>query len=170
MTCLTHEERVRRWIARCTLTESGCWVWPGATFRKGYGNVSVLNPDGTRRNAGLHRVVYEALVGPIPAGLVLDHLCRTPACCNPAHLEPVTQRINLLRGETIPAARAAVTHCPRGHEYTVENTRVSSRNQRYCRACGRINDKARYRLCIAETNERRRVDGAPALLTNQERA
>ena len=91
-----------------------------------------------------HRVIWTAERGPIPAGLDIDHLCRTRACCNPDHLEPVTRQVNLLRGETTTAARAAITHCPRGHEYTPENTRTSKLGQRECRECRRALNRAYY--------------------------
>lgn len=73
---------------------SGCWVYAGELNRNGYGRVWV---EGERRMA--HIAAYEALVGPVPEGLVLDHLCRVRCCCNPHHLEPVTVRENTLRGE-----------------------------------------------------------------------
>lgn len=70
-----------------------CWLWKGAINEHGYGH---MRSEG--RFVRPHRVAYELLVGPVPEGLVLDHLCRTPACVNPAHLEPVTQSENLKRG------------------------------------------------------------------------
>ncbi|TDD77726.1 HNH endonuclease [Actinomadura rubrisoli] len=93
-------------------------------------------PDGERKNVVVHRFVYESLVGPIPEGLVLDHLCRVRACCNPAHLEPVTDRVNILRGASITAANARKTHCDHGHEFTSQNT-YRHRGRRLCRACNR---------------------------------
>jgi hypothetical protein len=78
--------------------EGGCWVWQKATDRHGYGRV---RRDGASWHA--HRWYYTQHVGPIPAGLVLDHICCNPPCVNPAHLEPVTQAINLQRAR---AARA----------------------------------------------------------------
>jgi hypothetical protein len=96
-----------------------------------------------------HRVAYEALVGPIPQGLCIDHLCRNRACVNPDHLEPVTNRVNILRGETIMAANAAKTHCVRGHEYTPENTLINAKTgTRRCAACNREDQE--------EYNRRRR--------------
>ena len=75
---------------------SKCWFWTGWNSGNGYGKVSV---EGKAMMA--HRAVYEMLVGPIPDGLILDHGCRHRACCNPAHLEPVTVLINTLRGDAI---------------------------------------------------------------------
>ncbi len=105
-----------------------CLMWTGGR-RGGYGRFRV---DG--RIVSAHRWLYEQLVGTIPAGLVVDHLCRHPACVNPEHLEPVTQRENVLRGEGVGARHARKTHCPQGHEYTDENTYTWNR-QRFCRAC-----------------------------------
>src|SRR5688572_21764976 len=68
-----------------------------------------------------HRLMYVALRGPIPDGLELDHLCRNHACVNPWHMEPVTGRVNKLRGTSPSAVHAAKTHCPKGHAYTPEN-------------------------------------------------
>ena len=105
-----------------------CIPWLGSLFPNGYGRL-----DG--RVA--HRVIYEALIGPVPEGLQLDHLCRNRACVNVNHLEPVTQRENIRRG-----SRPNQTHCKRGHEYTPENTyRRGSSGARQCRACQRRSDR-----------------------------
>jgi HNH endonuclease len=84
-----------------------------------------------------HRVVYETLVGPIPDGLVIDHLCRNPRCVRPDHMEPVTNQVNVLRGIGITALRKQKTHCPAGHAYSLENTRYSKEGKRNCRTCAR---------------------------------
>ena len=108
---------------------SGCWLWAGPCYSNGYGDL--------RKNKWhmlAHRWSYEHFIGPIPEGLDLDHLCRVRSCVNPAHLEPVTRRINLLRGDTIPARFAARTHCLNGHELIPENFRKNARG-RECRLC-----------------------------------
>jgi HNH endonuclease len=112
-----------------------CWLWTGATT-KGYGRF---------RGTGAHRFAYELLVGPIPQGLQLDHLCRVRNCVNPEHLEPVTCQENLRRG-FIAKARAGQrpTHCPQGHEFTTENTYIWRGNKRACKTCNGIRALARY--------------------------
>lgn len=102
-----------------------CWLWTGNLVR-GYGQIKVDN-----KPLYTHRVAYELVVGPIPEGLTLDHLCRTTVCCNPAHLEPVTMEENLRR------QGASKTHCKRGHEFSPENTRIGPHGKRVCRTCHR---------------------------------
>lgn len=120
----------------------GCWHWQGALNSRGYGCFGVRGVSQLS-----HRVAYEALVGPIPGGLTIDHLCREKRCVNPAHLEPVTARENIARA----AEQNRPTHCPYGHEYTPENTitrmRTDARRgvQRACRTCTRAKARAKYR-------------------------
>lgn len=114
---------------------SGCWLWIGPEASGGYGQ---FNEGGRSHRA--HRFSYEMDVGRIPDGLVIDHLCRNRACVNPAHLEPVTTQINLLRGVGPTAINAAKTHCNQGHELTAENTRCRFRDgdiRRECKTCQR---------------------------------
>lgn len=108
-----------------------CWLWTMRPAGEGYGQIKL--ESGRRQQA--HRFAYELLVGPIPEGLQLDHLCRVRHCVNPAHLEPVTSRENVHRSPIAPAAlNARKTHCPHGHEYTDDNTYFSG-GKRICRAC-----------------------------------
>lgn len=110
---------------------SGCWLWLGNCSYQGYGSFS---SGGKNRPA--HRWSYERFVGLIPAGLVIDHLCRVRCCVNPDHLEPVSNRENILRGYGAPALNATKTHCIHGHEFTPENTRIDIRNGAvYGRGC-----------------------------------
>lgn len=112
-----------------------CWLWLGPRNSDGYG---MLFHGYARLRA--HRVAYELTMGPVPDGLVLDHVrargCEHRHCVNPAHLEPVTQRENLLRGRGWPAINAQKTHCKHGHEFTPANTYWRERG-RDCRSCHR---------------------------------
>jgi hypothetical protein len=74
--------------------EGGCWTYRGMLDEWGYGKIKIAG-----RKHRTHRVAYEAIVGPIPDGLTIDHLCRNRACCNPDHLEPVTRSENYAAGE-----------------------------------------------------------------------
>lgn len=122
-----------------------CWLWTARLNAAGYGDFSVLG-----RQARAHRFAYFALVGVVPEGLVLDHLCRVRRCVNPAHLEPVTLGENTLRGETLSARNAAVTHCPAGHPYDDANTYWSEgRAGRRCKECNRVGAAASYAARIA---------------------
>jgi len=106
-----------------------CWEWTASMYPTGYGHFSIMG-QGIRA----HRFSYELLVGPIPEGMVIDHLCRTPLCVNPAHLEPVTQRENVLRGVGLPAENARKTHCKHGHELAGANLSLFG-GKRRCLAC-----------------------------------
>lgn len=111
---------------------NGCWNWTAAIVN-GYGKFWL----GEKFRAA-HRLAYEAMRGPIPAGLDIDHLCRNRACVNPAHMEPVTRRVNTLRGVSSAAVNAAKTHCDSGHPFDDKNTyRPPGRPVRGCRACNR---------------------------------
>lgn len=114
-----------------------CWLWAGAPDRDGYGRFFVGTIDGRKVETPAHRFSYELLVGPIPEGLLPDHLCRNTGCPNPEHLEPVTPLVNLLRGDTIIARQVAVTECPRSHPYDAANTYLRPSGARLCRTCRR---------------------------------
>lgn len=122
-----------RFQAKTRQRETGCIEWTGALTSTGYG--SFYAAPGEYIPA--HRWAYTQSKGEIPKGMQLDHLCRNRSCVNPDHLEPVTVRENLLRGNTVTARNRAVTHCPAGHEYTPENTYVApgSPGNRHCKTC-----------------------------------
>ena len=123
-----------RFWAKVQKTET-CWLWTGAwASRWGHGKFM----DDGHRNVKAHRWAYEALVGPIPEGLTLDHLCRNPPCVNPAHMEPVTLAENLRR------QGAAKTHCPSEHPLSGENLYVDPKTgHRKCRKCRARHDQNR---------------------------
>lgn len=110
-----------RFWSRVKFTQS-CWLWQAAKDRKSYGQVRIRG-----RLYRAHRWAYEFCIGRIPHGLQIDHLCRVTSCVNPDHLEAVTNQENTLRGDTMPWRLAAKTHCPKGHEYSAENTYRPSR-------------------------------------------
>lgn len=121
-----------------------CWIWNLAVNDSGYG---VVGQGGKMLRA--HRVYYEKACGPIPSGLVLDHLCRVRSCVNPDHLEPVTRGENVMRGSTLPALNATKTHCPNNHPYDEANTRINKRGSRSCRACDRERAQALRKAAAA---------------------
>jgi hypothetical protein len=131
----TEEERIAKFWRKVQKTE-GCWLWTKNRCKQGYGQVFWAG-----RQAKAHRVAYELTKGPVPAGLELDHLCRNRACVRPDHLDPVTHRVNVLRGEGVAARRARRTHCPQGHPYDEKNTYRFGR-QRMCRACHLVHTRA----------------------------
>jgi len=123
------------------LVGDGCWEWTGAKQRGGYGHLSI---DG--RSIGAHRVVFELLKGPIPAGLDLDHLCRNPGCVRPDHLEPVTRQVNLRRApEMAWGHRGRWTECRKGHPLSGDNLKIQASGARACRACERERERQYYR-------------------------
>jgi len=127
-------------MSHVSVTEEGCWEWTGYIAKNGY---AIFRLPDKRTTA--HRAAYELLVGPIPEGLTLDHLCYNRRCVNPAHLEPVTQRENTLRSPRTQATKNATkTHCKRGHPLEGENLALWGKG-RHCRTCHREWHRARYR-------------------------
>lgn len=119
-----------------------CWLWTGNINHAGYGRFNYL---GKRIMA--HRVSYELVVGPIPEGLQIDHLCRVRNCVNPSHLEPVTNAENVRRGISVPpfaVINRAKTYCPQNHPYDEVNTEFRPSGRRRCRACSRAYAARKY--------------------------
>jgi HNH endonuclease len=117
----------------CPEPMSGCWLWTGTVLDNGY---AVLWNHDKWRTVPAHRISYERYRGPIPDGLTLDHLCRVKCCVNPSHLEPVTNRVNILRGVGPTAMYARRTQCDRGHQIPDE------KGSRQCRKCKTIYQRA----------------------------
>lgn len=122
-----------------TVTSPDCWGWQGShQHQTGYAQLHVRLDDGRWSATVAHRVAWEIIHGPIPDGLVLDHLCRNRGCVNPGHLELVTDRVNILRGTGFSARHAVKTTCPAGHLYDEANTYIrkdSKAGARQCRTC-----------------------------------
>lgn len=125
-----------RVAARVVITTAGCHEWTGAIGADGYGRIK-LRVDGRPATLATHRVAYELANGPIPDGLHIDHLCRNRPCCNPAHLEAVTQAVNNERMRTAHSIGGAAGTCIHGHEFTDANTYVTPDGRRQCRACNK---------------------------------
>lgn len=123
----------RFWLHVSMPEGDGCWEWTSSKHAGGYGHHYI-----GRGQVKAHRYAYELLIGPIPEGLHLDHLCRNRACVNPAHLEPVTNAENSRRGALERVA------CPKGHPYDEHNTMRTKQGDRACRECNRLNS-ARWR-------------------------
>lgn len=113
----------------------GCWSWTASKGRR-YGDISYGG-----KSLIAHRVAYVLQIGPIPDGMVLDHLCRNQKCVNPAHLQPVESKENILRGIGWGAQNARKTHCPKGHPYEGENLRIRPSGRRECLTCKRESAK-----------------------------
>ena len=118
---------------RKRFTKTGdCWIWTGRIDNTGYGRYNIKGD----KDHGAHRLVYETLLGvKVPKELHLDHLCRTPLCVNPDHLEPVTPRENTLRGVGPAAINAKKTGCKNGHSYDNGNLYIDPRGRRECKIC-----------------------------------
>ncbi len=131
-----------------------CWEWGGGKTTQGYGTVRV---EGMTKY--VHRITYEAIIGPIPAGCEIDHICRNPPCYNPEHLEAITHLENMGRRK-----HARKTHCPKGHLYSGDNLIVGKQTRgtvmRKCRACRRASSASwraspRYKEYRVVTKEER---------------
>lgn len=145
-------ERIRQadalLAAKLEVRPSGCIEWTGALNDMGYGNIGRGG-----RTFHTHRYAYTLIIGPVPEGLVLDHLCGNRCCVNVAHLEPVTQAVNVRRA---PTGNAAKESCPAGHPYSADNTYRWQGNQ------GRQGNFRRCRECNNESQRRRRAGRAQA--------
>ena len=147
-----------RFWSRVELLENGCWRWQGVVSKWGY---AVFVPNGTRAGIAAHKWAYRKYIGPIPEGLEPDHICRNRACVNPWHLEPVTHRVNVLRGQGAAAKNARKTHCPRGHPYSPENTYFIKARFGKARLCKRCNSEN----CRKHQSNKRKKKGSKCQTT-----
>lgn len=125
-------------------SKSECWNWTGHVGKNGYAYTSYKGKATTA-----YRASWEHLVGPIPEGFEVDHLCKNPRCVNPQHLEPVPPIVNNMRSNSPAAVCARKTHCVNGHEFNKENTKIISRKNgkydRRCKICHRNRERERLR-------------------------
>ena len=127
-----------------------CWEWKAGKDPKGYG--LIFNKG---RHYGAHRISYQIHKGEIPDGLQIDHLCRNPSCVNPEHLEAVTQKENLMRGETgchKNHFNGKKLICKNGHSFSRDNV-IYYKNRRKCRECGRIRAREAYREMVIKNKK-----------------
>ena len=122
-----------RFWSKVRIADSGCWEWTASRFHTGYGQYKGA------LSAAAHREAYLTLVGPVPEPLVMDHLCRVRHCVNPAHLEPVTQQVNILRGDlpAVNVSRSNTETCRNGlHPWTEENIKINvTSGRKQCEPC-----------------------------------
>jgi hypothetical protein len=138
-----HLPLAERLLSNIEISPGGCWVWRGMVNKDGYGRIRAYG-----KRVFTHRVAYELLVGPIPEGLTIDHICGHHRCLCPDHLEPTTGVENVLRG-----GNSAKTHCIHGHAFDEENTHYAVNLKqphrphiRQCKECMRTRQHIRRAL------------------------
>ena len=119
---------IKRFLKNLIINKNGCWEWQRHLVT-GYGRFRI-----NYKHTFTHRFIYEYYYGKINNSLVLDHLCRNRKCCNPKHLEVVTQKENINRGLT-GTVHTRKTHCPKGHPYSGDNLYITPNGDNQCRTC-----------------------------------
>lgn len=131
---------------------SGCWIWKGALDKEGYGIFSI-----GKKNKRAQRLSYEHWNGKLIKNLTIDHLCRNRACVNPEHLEQVTNKENLARGQGFGALNSKKTHCPKGHPLSGENLYQRSDGRRVCWICKKETDRKIYHKDVEKYRDKAKI-------------
>jgi len=133
-------ENIERFLSKIIVHGNGCWTYSGHITKDGYGRIEFSQEK--RIIVLAHRLSFELFNGPLDLEKVIDHECMNKKCVNPGHLRQVTQKINCLENNGgFTEENSKKTHCPKGHEYSEENTRwyiKGKRRSRSCRSCERI--------------------------------
>lgn len=145
---------IDRFMSHVTIQANGCWEWVAAIDARGYGRFWM---GGKRTRA--HRFSYEYYTGKVPDGKELDHLCRNHACVNPAHLEAVSHKVNVLRGEGVAALHARNMLCSEGHLLTPENVIIDGGGRR-CKICREIWKRQYYLAHQSTWNDKRKASAS----------
>lgn len=133
----TNGPEPKRFWTKVAILENGCWQWKAGKCNGGHG---LFHLQGGKKNIKAHVWAYVKHIGRVPDGKELDHLCRNPACVNPLHLEPVTHRENILRGNSFAAMQARRTHCIHGHPLSGDNLGYKD-GHRWCKLCRHLRYK-----------------------------
>lgn len=128
---------IERLLEKVYEDDNGCWIFTGSRTHRGYGQIGT---GVGKKHGATHRIAYEYFRVEIPDGLQLDHLCRVRACCNPWHLEPVTNAVNKERSRGFVEDMHPA--CKAGHPWTPENTYRAPNGTRHCRVCGNARTRA----------------------------
>lgn len=126
-----NQTAIARFRSKVLIGDDGHWHWTGSLRKNGYGQFRL----STEKNGYAHRAAYKLYVGPIPEGMTVDHTCELKSCVNPDHLQLLSWEDNHRKWAE------SVTHCQRGHEFTPENTIITSQGRRACKTCWRANQK-----------------------------
>lgn len=141
------DHALMRILDRCDI--GLCWEWLGGLDKDGYGKTTIDTMDWR-----VHRAVWTALVGPLDGSLVIDHLCRNRACCNPDHLEPVPDSENWKRGYAPSRTYAERSTCKNGHDLNdPANLRKNKTGARVCKTCYNEWQADKFRSMSPEARE-----------------